>query len=102
MIFKLMLFLKTVSDEQCPKNMNVFPNKSLYKRVKKFDLMTTETGKFLIQKQSDGDALDSCQKVAKYSNLFDVMLYRTSMSFRWTMTILKQRHVTQGNLSTLR
>ena len=53
--------------------MKSYPNKIAYKWIKKYDLLTVGTSNVLIYKQEDGAALDTCQKVPKYSFIFDVI-----------------------------
>ena len=53
--------------------MKKYPNKLPYKWIKKHDLLTVKTGHILIYKQTEGNALDSAQKVVKCSNMLDVL-----------------------------
>jgi hypothetical protein len=49
------------------------PNKVGYKWIKKYDVHIVDTSHILIFKQAEGEALDACQRVAKYSRIFDVL-----------------------------
>ena len=41
--------------------------------MKKFDIHTVDISNVLIFKQVEGETLDACQKVMKYSDFFDVV-----------------------------
>ena len=53
--------------------MKSYPNIVAYKWVKQYNLMVVQSSQILIYKQAKGSPLDSCQKVVKYSIMFDAI-----------------------------
>lgn len=72
-IYNFMLSIQDASDEVRLALLRSIPNKVGYKWMKKFDIRTVDTSNVLIFKQVEGEALDACQKVVKYSKIFDVV-----------------------------
>ena len=72
-IYNFMLSIQDASDEVWVILLRSIPNKVGYKWMKKFDIHTVDTSNVLIFKQAEGEALDACQKVVKYSKIFDVV-----------------------------
>jgi hypothetical protein len=70
-IYNFMKSIMNVSAEMRISIMNTHPNKTAYKWIKKYDLLTIDTSNILVYKQAAGAALDKCQKVAKYCILFN-------------------------------
>ena len=72
-IMNFLLLLRTATPERRVSIMRSYPNKVAYKWVKRYDLLVVSTSNTLIYKQDSGAALDSCLRVAHYSNVFDVV-----------------------------
>ncbi len=72
-IMNFLLLLRTATPERRVSIMRSYPNKVAYKWVKRYDLLVVSTSNTLIYKQDSGAALDSCLRVAHYSNIFDVV-----------------------------
>lgn len=72
-IFSFMQSIQDASDEDRIQLLRSIPNKLGYKWIKRYDITTVDTRHVLIFKQADGEALDTCCKVVKYSQIFDVV-----------------------------
>ena len=72
-IYNFIASVKNVSEKKRNQIMKSYPNKIAYKWIKNYDLLTVDTSNVLIYKEEDGAALDRCQKVPRYSFIFDVI-----------------------------
>jgi hypothetical protein len=72
-IMNFLLSIRTATPERKLSIMRSYPNKVAYKWVKRYDLLVINTSNTLICKQEPGAALDSCLRVAHYSNVFNVV-----------------------------
>jgi hypothetical protein len=72
-IYHFMLSIQDASNEERLRLLRSIPNKVGYKWIKKYDIHIVDTSHILIFKQADGEALDACQRVAKYSRIFDAL-----------------------------
>jgi hypothetical protein len=72
-IMNFLLSIRTATPERRLSIMKSYPNKVAYKWVKRYDLLVVNTSNTLIYKQEPGAALDSCLRVAHYSNVFNVV-----------------------------
>ena len=80
-----MLSIQDASNEERLHLLRSIPNKVGYKWIKKYDVHIVDTSHILIFKQADGEALDACQRVVKYSRIFDV--FREIHELEWGMII---------------
>jgi hypothetical protein len=72
-VYNFMLSIQDTSDEERLRILRSIPNKVGFRRMKMFDICTVDTSNVLIFKQAEDEALDACQKVVKYSKIFDVV-----------------------------
>ena len=81
-IYNFMLSIQDTYEEVRMTLLRSIPNKVGHKWMKKLDIRTVDTSNVLIFKQAEGEALDACQKVVKYSKC--LMLYGTYICLLYT------------------
>lgn len=72
-IMNFFFSIRNVSQEKKVSIMRSYPHKIAYKWLNKYDVLVINTSRTLIFKQGAGLALDSCQRVANYGRVFDVV-----------------------------